>query len=91
MKDSKVQLKHPESKKMPAIAKEKYEVVRKTMLSVLKDRELSHNELIDEMKKKLTGKFEGSIPWYSEGVKLDLEAQKLIMRTDSKPQKYKLK
>ncbi len=40
---------------------------------------------------KLKGKFSGSISWYAETVKLDLEARKLIKRTNSKPQKYLLK
>ena len=40
---------------------------------------------------KRVKKFYGSIAWYAETVKLDLEARKLIERTSSKPQKYRLK
>ena len=89
-KDGKAQLMHPQGKKMPRIDREKYEVIKKAMLSILKEKELTHNELFDELDKRLKGKFGGSIGWYSEGVKLDLEARKVIERTDSKPQKYRI-
>ena len=32
------------------------------------------------MERKLEGKFDGSIPWYMEGTKLDLEARGIIER-----------
>lgn len=35
--------------------------------------------------------FEGGVQWYGETVKLDLEARKIIQRTRSRPEKYKLK
>ena len=34
--------------------------------------------------------FEGGVQWYGETVKLDLEARKIIDRTDSRPEKYRL-
>ena len=34
--------------------------------------------------------FEGGIQWYGETVKLDLEARKIIERSGSKPEKYRL-
>jgi hypothetical protein len=57
----------------------------------LKGKELTHTELQDQFNKSLTGKFSGNISWYGETVKLDLEARKIIERTESKPQKYRLK
>jgi len=34
--------------------------------------------------------FEGGVQWYGETVKLDLEARKIIERTGTKPDKYRL-
>jgi hypothetical protein len=48
-------------------------------------------ELFSRLNKSLKGKFAGNISWYGETVKLDLEAKKIIERTASKPQKYRLK
>jgi hypothetical protein len=47
--------------------------------------------LFSRLNKGLKGKFSGNISWYGETVKLDLEAKKIIERTASKPQKYRLK
>jgi len=41
--------------------------------------------------KSLKGKFSGNVGWHVMVVKLDLEARKLIERTSSSPQKYRLK
>jgi len=61
------------------------------MLLALRGKELTHSELLDKVNKGLKGKFSGNISWYAETVKLDLEARKIIERTSSKPQKYRLK
>jgi uncharacterized protein DUF6958 len=53
----------------------------------LKGKELTHTELQDQLNKSLTGKFSGNISWYGETVELDLEARKIIERTESKRQK----
>ena len=73
------------------IDKEKYDTLKKTILSALKKNELTHTELFSRLNKDLKGKFSGNISWYGETVKLDLEAKKIIERTASKPQKYRLK
>ena len=39
---------------------------------------------------KLKRGFEGNVNWYGETVKLDLEARRVIARTATKPQKYRL-
>ena len=41
---------------------------------------MTHDELAAAVSKKLNGKFDGSIPWYMEGTKLDLEARGVIER-----------
>ena len=82
---------HPQGKTGRNITTEKYNLIKDTFLDVLQNRPLTHNELMTEMNARLTGKFDGSINWYSETVKLDLEAKQIIERTADKPQKYMLK
>jgi hypothetical protein len=89
--DDKIQTLHPQGKSGRSIPKDKYETIKQALLSILKDDELTHDRLFDELNKNLKGKFEGNISWYGETLKLDLEARKIIERTNSKPQKYRLK
>ena len=61
------------------------------MIDCLKSKELPHSELIDCIQKRLEGNFKGSIGWYAETVKLDLEARNIIERRRVvKPQLYRL-
>ncbi len=60
------------------------------MLSLLAKKTPTHIEMMEAIYEKLKDKFEGNVHWYSETVKLDLEARKLITRTADKPQRYKL-
>jgi hypothetical protein len=91
MTEEKVLAKHPLGKSEKHINKQSYETLRKAILSALRNRELTHTELLDQLNKSLKGKFSGNISWYGETVKLDLEAREIIERTSSKPQKYRLK
>ena len=91
MKEEKILTKHPLGKRGVNISKEKYETLKKAILSTLQGKELTHTELFDRLNKSLKGKFDGSISWYAETVKLDLEARKTVQRTSSKPPKYRLK
>ena len=86
----KILTKHPQGKSGKNISKQTYDLFKDTILSILKNKELTHTELFDQLNKKLKGKFSGNINWYGETVKLDLEARKLIERMDSKLQKYRL-
>ena len=90
MNEEKILTKHPQGKSGKNISRQTYDLFKDTVFSILKNRELTHTELFDQLNKKLKGKFSGNINWYGETVKLDLEARKLIERTDSKPQKYRL-
>jgi hypothetical protein len=83
--------KHPLGKRGLNISKQKYEAIKRAMLSILRNRELTHTELMRALVGKLKGKFDGNISWYGETVKLDLEARKAVERTTSKPQRYRLK
>jgi hypothetical protein len=91
MSEEKILTKHPRGKSGKNISKQKYDTLKGAILSALRNRELSHTELFDHLNKTLQDRFSGNISWYGETVKLDLEARKIIERTFSKPQKYRLK
>ena len=91
MAEEKILTKHPLGKSGKNISRQKYDAVRETILSALKNRELTHTELFEQLRKRLESNFSGNISWYGETVKLDLEARKMIERTASKPQEYRLK
>ena len=91
MTEEKILTKHPLGKSGKNISRQNYETLKQTILSALQDKDLTHTELLDQLNKSLKGKFLGNISWYAETVKLDLEARKIIERTSSKPQKYRLK
>ena len=91
--DQKIQLIHPAGKKAVSIQKEKYDVLKKAILSCLKVQgESTHAEIhqaITENFRNSKIKFEGSLDWYLEWVKLDLEARKEIKRvSDKSPIKF---
>jgi hypothetical protein len=91
MTEAKILTKHPFGKSGKNIDRQKYETLKKAILSALRNKELTHTELFQRLNKKLKGKFSGNISWYGETVKLDLEARKIIERTSSRPQKYRMK
>jgi hypothetical protein len=91
MTEEKILTKHPLGKSGKNISKQKYESLKQGILSALRNKELTHSELFQQLNKSLKGKVAGNINWYAETVKLDLEARKIIERTSSKPQKYRLK
>ena len=91
MAEEQILTKHPLGKSGKNINRQKYEAVKKAIVSALKNRELTHAELFRRLDSTLRNRFSGNISWYGETVKLDLEARKLIERTSSKPQKYRLK
>lgn len=91
MKEEKIQTLHPQpGKTNKLIALKKYNVIKENILWILKDCEPTHSELMEKLYTNVKDTFEGSIQWYGETVKLDLEARKMIERTNSKPEKYKL-
>jgi hypothetical protein len=94
--NQKIQLLHPEGKKAISMNKPKYDVIKEALIDHLMKRgESTHTEIwqtVAEDFKKNDIKFEGSIQWYMEWVKLDLEAKNIIERVPStSPQKYTLK
>src|ERR1700745_3286042 len=91
MAGEKTLTKHPLGKSGRNIDKQKYETLKKAILSALRSKELTHTELFKQLNKNLNKEFSGNISWYGETVNLDLEARKIIGRTSSKPQRYRLK
>ena len=88
--ETKIQLIHPAGKKAVSIDRAKYDVLREYLLNLLKKKgELTHLEIFHELSedfKKNKTKFDGSLDWYMEWVKLDLEARKEIKRIKDKAQ-----
>ena len=80
----KISLQHPKGKKAINMDQEKYEKLKKALLGCLNGNSgITHKELfklVTEDFKKSKIKFEGSLEWYLEWVKLDLEAKKEIKR-----------
>jgi hypothetical protein len=91
MTAEKILTKHPLGKSGKNIDRKKYDALKKAILSALRKNDLTHTELFSRLNKSLKGRFSGNISWYGETVKLDLEARKIIERTASKPQEYRLK
>src|SRR4051794_13373883 len=82
--EQRIQLLHPAGKKAVRMDIEKYRVMKKALLNSLKqNKELTHTDILEAIIrdfKKNKIKFEGSVEWYMESVKLDLEANKIIER-----------
>lgn len=87
-----IQTLHPDKTKTnKKISFVKYNTIRDTLLKILQSKELTHTELMECLYQHVKNSFVGGIQWYGETVKLDLEARKIIERTVSKPEKYRLK
>lgn len=91
--NEKVQLKHPQGKKAISMGKEKYNLLKPAILKYLRTKgEASFHEIsraIEKDFKTKRQKFQGSLPWHLEWVKLDLEARKAIRRVpNTSPQEY---
>jgi hypothetical protein len=81
--ETKIQLLHPAGKNAFRIDAGKYDVMSHAIIHSLRKQALTHKELLDAINayfKKDKIKFEGSVEWYMEGVKLDLEAKKIVKR-----------
>ena len=72
---------HPAGKSGVRIDRAKYDAVRAALEAVVTAGvELPHAELTRGVAKVLHNRFDGSIPWYTETVKLDLEARGVLVR-----------
>ena len=88
----KIQLLHPAGKHAVRMDIEKYKTIRAAILKCLpKKKAVTHGELLElvlEYFKNKKIKFNGSVEWYMEGVKLDLEANNLVVRFKEHGKQY---
>lgn len=87
--NTRIQLEHPFGKKAVSMDKGKYDSLKTILLNRLKtEGESTHKEILraitNDFERNNT-KFEGSVEWHMEWVKLDLEARKQIKRVGDKP------
>lgn len=95
MEEQKIQLKHPQGKKAVSISEDKYELLKAEIVKYLTEKT---DGTFSDISKTITQnfkdeeiKFDGSLNWYLEWVKLDLEARQIIARVPkTSPQKYTL-
>ncbi len=87
----KVMTQHPEKEKTGVnIDRSKYEFVKQAVLKVIKEQQpITPKDLFMEMSEKYGADFQGSITWYTESIKLDLEARGVIAH-DRKTRKITL-
>ncbi len=86
-----IRTQHPLGKAGVNISRAKYDAIRKALVAALqREGALITTELIGHVA-TATPNFEGSIPWYTESVKLDLEARDVIERVPgSRPEQVRL-
>ena len=91
--NDKIMTLHPDPNKAGVnISREKYDIIRNEITSVLRKDELTHSDLNNRIKSRIKKKFDGSVSWYVETVKLDLEARGKIERViKSRLPVYRLK
>lgn len=82
---------HPQGKRGVNISRAKYDTIRAAMIAALRSEgALITTELIGHVAIAQPN-FEGSIPWYTESVKLDLEARGVIERIPkTRPEQLRL-
>lgn len=90
--EERILTRHPDARKRGVnISRAKYETVRAAILAALDDGDLTFEELMEAVNRRLAGRFDGSISWYVTTVKLDLEARGIIARVPkSSPQRLRL-
>ena len=83
---------HPEKKQGVNISRDKYDIIRKAIMSELRaNKEMTFMKLSRAVEKEVRGKFDGSVMWYVTTVKLDLEARGEVKRVpNSRPQLVRL-
>ena len=92
MKVEKIQTLHPQPGKInKRISLDKYNMIKENIVAILAKKEFTHTELMENLYSNVKDTFQGGVQWYGETVKLDLEARKIIERTNTKPEKYRLK
>ena len=92
MEGDKVQTGHPAGKRGVRIDRAKYDMTREAIRHCLSKGDLTQKELVACASQQLEGRLEGSVAWYMETVKLDLEAKGEVERYRDRPHdRYRLK
>ena len=87
----KIKTLHPHGKNGVNMSRAKYDQLKTAVEKALQKGPLTFSQLLDKVQSDLSGHFEGSISWYCEYVKLDLEARGLVKRVENqKPQLLEL-
>ena len=89
--EERILTRHPLGKKGVRIGKERYELIASEIKRALSTKDLTCTELTDVIERRLGKRFDGSIPWYTVTVKLDLEARGIVVKADRKTSKLRLK
>jgi hypothetical protein len=76
----KIETLHTQESRGGASTKQNMKQFGEAVLACLDGGELTHAQLNACVEQKVSGTFQGSIAWYAETVKLDLEARKLKRR-----------
>ena len=92
VRGTRILTRHPRGKNGVNIERGKYDLIRSSMLQGLKSKgALTFTEMAVLVENEVAGRFEGSVLWYVEVIKLDLEARKIIERIwGTRPQKYRI-
>lgn len=93
MKEETVLYLHPDpTKQGTRIAAEKYQALHQAILAAFSEQEeLSYQEMVQPVSARLAGSFDGSVEWYFNAVKLDMEARGELVRTrKSNPVRFRI-
>lgn len=83
---------HPAREKGVNIETEKYDWFRAAIVARLQRGELTYTDLAESIRDELGGSFKGSVTWYVETLKQDLQARSIIERVpQTRPQRYRLR
>ncbi len=87
----KIECLHPQGKHAPAIAASTYYLFKNAIASVLKEEPLTYSAMANAVKEHFIKDkivFNGSVGWFTETVKLDMEARGLIKTNTEKGKKF---
>ena len=79
---------HPNGKQVVRINKNKYDIIRESIIQAIQSKPFSFTDITKFVKNELGQTFDGSINWYTVTVKLDLEARNEIYRNSGNPETY---
>jgi Family of unknown function (DUF6958) len=84
---------HPQGRRGVSMSKAKYDMVRETILGLIRDYgEISSTELLMRCEQLRADSIKDSLSWHVTRVKLDLESRGEIERVpEASPQKIRLK